>query len=171
MILAWPLSLIGKTKTRNVLMIILYLTLQLIEKIVCFLRVWIIRISMYTVNTADVNKMTKNMHTLNEANYIVANPVDLFYVDTLAWKWERALATKPFICWFQENHGIVFSFLFKTTNIQTIGYSRDITWQMRHNQTLVVWPQTFSISLTMLECNVVLTITQNETFFYIETRL
>ena len=41
---------------------------------------------MYTVNTADVNKMTKNMHTLNEANYIVANPVDLFYVDTLAWK-------------------------------------------------------------------------------------
>ena len=105
------------------------------------------------------------MHTLNEANYIVANPVDLFYVDTLAWKWERALATKPFICWFQQNHGIVFSFLFKTTNIQTIGYSRDITWQMRHNQTLVVWPQTFSISLTMLECNVVLTITQNETFF------
>ena len=43
-----------------------------------------LRISMYTVNTADVNKMTKNMHTLNEANYIVANPVDLFYVDTLA---------------------------------------------------------------------------------------
>ena len=82
MILAWPLSLIGKTKTRNVLMIILYLTLQLIEKIVYFLRV--LRISMYTVNTADVNKMTKNMHILNEANYIVANPVDLFYVDTLA---------------------------------------------------------------------------------------
>ena len=44
----------------------------------------ILRISMYTVNTADVNKMTKNMHILNEANYIVANPVDLFYVDTLA---------------------------------------------------------------------------------------
>ena len=41
---------------------------------------------MYTVNTADVNKMTKHMHILNEANYIVANPVDLFYVDTLARK-------------------------------------------------------------------------------------
>ena len=169
MILGWPLSLFGKTKTRNVLMIILYLTSQLIDKIVCFLRE--LRTSMFTVSTVDVNKMIWNMHVLNEANYIVANPVDLFYVDTLAWKWERALATKPFICWFQQNHGIVFSFLFKTTNIQTIGYSRDITWQMRHNQTLVVWPQTFSISLTMLECNVVLTITQNETFFYSETRL
>ena len=41
---------------------------------------------MYTVSTADVNKMIKNMHIWNEANYIVANPVDLFYVDTLAWK-------------------------------------------------------------------------------------
>ena len=41
---------------------------------------------MYTGNTADVNKMTKDTHNLNEANYIVANPVDLFYVDTLAWK-------------------------------------------------------------------------------------
>ena len=43
-----------------------------------------LRISMYTINTAAINQMTKNMHILNEANYIVANPVDLFYVDTLA---------------------------------------------------------------------------------------
>ena len=35
---------------------------------------------MYTVNTADVNKMTKNMQNLNEVNYILANPVDLFNV-------------------------------------------------------------------------------------------
>ena len=40
-------------------------------------------IFMYTLNTADVNKMTKNMQNLNEVNYILANPVDLFYVDTL----------------------------------------------------------------------------------------
>ena len=39
---------------------------------------------MYTVNTADVNKMTKSMQNLNEVNYILANPVDLFNVDTLA---------------------------------------------------------------------------------------